>query len=114
MPIDAPASSSSALSSAAPAAAPPSAAPPPSAPPSTSASSTPGFRPVTAEPELQSGEKLLVEAYAVMWLLAFGFVLAMVRRLRATTERLDRLERALDAAERKREGAARPAGGGDA
>jgi hypothetical protein len=108
MPLDAPAAASSALSSSAPAAAPPTAAPPlPSAaPPTASTASTPGFRPVTAEPELQSGEKLLVEAYAVMWLLAFGFVLVMVRRLRSTTERLDRLERALDAAARKREGEA--------
>jgi hypothetical protein len=48
-------------------------------------------------PELQSGEKLLVEAYALMWVLAFAFLLLVIRRQRTADERLARLEAALAA-----------------
>lgn len=65
-------------------------------------------------PELQSGEKLLVEAYAVMWALAFAFLLLMIRRQRSADERLARLEGALAAhAKAPKAAAARDAKGRD-
>lgn len=65
-------------------------------------------------PELQSGEKLLVEAYAVMWALAFAFLLLMIRRQRSADERLARLEGALAAhAKAPKATAARDAKGRD-
>ena len=56
------------------------------------------FQPVTGGPEMQSGEMLLVEAYAAIWLLAFGLVIASLRRQRKLDERIRRLEEDLDKA----------------
>ena len=49
-------------------------------------------------PEMQSGEKLLVEAYVVIWVIAMIFVGLMWRRANATSQRLDALEKAIDKA----------------
>lgn len=99
--------------------------------PSASASASPAASPVASPaasatapgvqakgpavlPELQSGEKLLVEAYAVMWALAFAFLLLMIRRQRSADERLARLEGALAAhAKAPKATAARDAKGRD-
>lgn len=81
----------------------PSAAPAASAPPATAADARKSeFRPVTGGEELQSGEKLLVEAYAAVWAIVFALVFVWIRRHRALSERVERLERALEAAERAR------------
>ena len=49
------------------------------------------FRPAPTT-EMQSGEKLLVEAYAVIWIIAFVLVLLSWRRLRRIDERITALE----------------------
>lgn len=59
-----------------------------------------GFAPV-AGGELTSGEVLLVEAYAAMWLLAFVFIYAMWRRTVALETKTRELKRAVDAAATK-------------
>ena len=53
------------------------------------------FRSVQGGPELQSGEKLLVEAYAAIWLILMGLLLLSWRRQSKLDERLSLLERAL-------------------
>ncbi len=62
------------------------------------------FRPVVGGKDLQSGEKLLVSAYSVMWVLAFVVLLSGWRRQRALDRRVTELE-ALLARSRPREGA---------
>lgn len=57
-----------------------------------------GFAPVEGGPEMQSGEALLVEAYAIMWILVLGFVVLAWRRTIAFERRLDALEAALASA----------------
>jgi hypothetical protein len=56
------------------------------------------FRAVQGGNEMQSGEKLLVEAYAVIWLIAFGLILLSWRRQRRIDDRVTSLEGALAAA----------------
>jgi hypothetical protein len=56
------------------------------------------FRPVQGGPELQSGEKLLVEAYAAFWLLFFVMVLLSWRRQRRLDERMVALSAAIERA----------------
>jgi CcmD family protein len=56
------------------------------------------FRAVQGGNEMQSGEKLLVEAYAVIWLVLFGLVLLSWRRQRKIDDRVSSLEGALAAA----------------
>ena len=53
------------------------------------------FRPVEGGGEMQSGEKLLVEAYAAFWLIAFLFILGSWRRQRALDRRIADLESAV-------------------
>lgn len=53
------------------------------------------FKPVAGAPELQSGEVLLVEAYAVIWVIAFVFLLLTWRRQRALDRRVKDLEAVL-------------------
>ncbi len=53
------------------------------------------FRPVEGGTEMQSGEKLLVEAYAAIWLILFALVLLSWRRQRALDARVAGLEDAL-------------------
>jgi CcmD family protein len=57
---------------------------------------------------LQSGEKLLVEAYAVIWVLLFGMLLLSWRRQKKMDARIAGLEQAVTAARRT---AARPGRG---
>jgi len=52
-------------------------------------------------PEMQSGERLLVEAYVMFWIIAMVFVQLMWFRQRALSRRLDTLEHAMDKAEKK-------------
>jgi hypothetical protein len=47
-------------------------------------------------PEVQSGERLLVEAYVCFWVIAMVFVQLMWFRQRGITRRLESLERAID------------------
>lgn len=56
------------------------------------------FRAVQGGNEMQSGEKLLVEAYAVIWLILFGMLLLSWRRQRKIDDRMASLEGALAAA----------------
>ena len=59
------------------------------------------FRPVQGGTELQSGEKLLVEAYAAIWLILFALVLFSWRRQRGLDERMGVLSAAIDKAREK-------------
>lgn len=62
--------------------------------PTTDARST-TFRAVEGGNEMQSGEKLLVEAYAAMWLLIFLMLIFAWRRQKKTDERIAFLEQAV-------------------
>ncbi len=83
----------------------------PSAPaPAASAAPSPDdrsttFRPVEGGTEMQSGEKLLVEAYAAIWIILFAFVLLSWRRQRRLDERVAGLAAAVEAARREDAGA---------
>jgi CcmD family protein len=66
------------------------------------------FRPVEGGTEMQSGEKLLVEAYVAIWIVLFAFVLISWRRQRKLDERVASLEAAVEAARREE---AAPKGG---
>jgi CcmD family protein len=96
--------SATAAAPAAPAAAAPTATPAATAPSAEDRSTT--FRPVEGGTEMQSGEKLLVEAYAAIWIILFAFVLLSWRRQRKIDERVTSLEAAVEAAR-----AAAPQGG---
>jgi hypothetical protein len=61
------------------------------------------FVPVKGGTELQSGEKLLVEAYAAFWLLFFVMVLLSWRRQRRLDERMASLSAAIEKARDKGE-----------
>jgi hypothetical protein len=65
-----------------------------SAAPSASTSGVPdGFQKVDdAAPEMQSGEALLVEAYAFIWVVLFGLVLLTWLRQRGLDVRMNELE----------------------
>lgn len=56
------------------------------------------FRAVQGGGELQSGEKLLVEAYAAIWVILFVMILLSWRRQRGIDERLAVLSTAIDKA----------------
>ena len=82
-------------------------APPPA--PSTPTPTTPttgggaddrstSFRAVQGGGEMQSGEKLLVEAYAAIWLILFVMILLSWRRQRGIDERMSVLPAAIDKA----------------
>jgi hypothetical protein len=79
-------------------------------PPPASSSSPDGrsteFRPVDGSTQLQSGEKLLVQGYAAIWLIAFALVLFSWSRVRKIDDRLAALEGAVGKA---RAGGAKPA-----
>jgi CcmD family protein len=91
------------------------AAQPPPAPPTTTTEDPSGrstaFRPVENQKSLQSGEKLLVEAYAAIWLILFFFILLSWRRQRTLDRRIAALEAAVSAG---RAGPAAARGGPDA
>lgn len=52
---------------------------------------------------MQSGEMLLIEAYALIWMLLMGYVLLLWRKQKSLHARLDDLEKAIDRAAEKRE-----------
>jgi hypothetical protein len=54
------------------------------------------FRPDEGGGNVASGEVLLIQAYAVIWLLAFGLVLSSVRKQRMLDARITRLQGDLD------------------
>ncbi|WP_437681187.1 CcmD family protein [Sorangium sp. So ce131] len=56
------------------------------------------FRAVQGGNDLQSGEKLLVEAYAAIWLIIFALVFLSWRRQKQIDRRIDALEAALQKA----------------
>jgi hypothetical protein len=62
------------------------------------------FRPVQGGPELQSGEKLLVEAYAAIWIILLALVLLSWRRQRRLDERMVSLSAAIDKARDREKG----------
>jgi hypothetical protein len=64
-----------------------------------------GFRPVTGGEEMQSGGRLLVEAYASIWIILMVLVVFMWRRTRALEARIAVLDAAVKRAEKA---AARP------
>lgn len=78
------------------------------APPTAEDRST-AFRPVANAPEMQSGEKLLVEAYAAIWIVLFVMVLLSWRRQRQLEARIATLDGAVAAA---RESSARESAAG--
>jgi CcmD family protein len=88
-------------------------APPGSAAPSVDDRST-AFRPVEGGSQMQSGERLVVEAYAAIWLIVFAFVLFSWRRQRHIDQRVTNLEGALQNARRADRGAAAKPSASDA
>lgn len=79
----------------------------PGQPAATSEQRSTSFRSVQGGEAMQSGEKLLVEAYAVIWVLLFGMLLFSWRRQRKMDDRIATLEQAVTAA-RKEAAAGRP------
>lgn len=71
---------------------------PPTAAPPTSDDRSTSFRTVPGGESMQSGEKLLVEAYAVIWVLVFAMLLLSWRRQKKMDERIAGLEQAVAAA----------------
>lgn len=65
------------------------------APPKSPENKDDTHKPVGDQPEIQSGEALVVEAYAVIWIIILGFVIVAWMRTRALAGRVDVLERAL-------------------
>ena len=64
----------------------------PGPPPAPTTTTSPGLRKVSGnETEMQSGFALMVEAYAIMWLLVFGFVWLTSRRQNELQQRIERL-----------------------
>jgi hypothetical protein len=62
------------------------------------------FRPVAGGNELQSGEKLLVEAYAAIWIILLAMVLFSWRRQRGMDDRMNMLDAAIAKARADRDG----------
>jgi CcmD family protein len=61
------------------------------------------FQAVQGEGEHYSGERLLVSAYAILWVVLFGWVAFVWRKQNALDARLDYLEHEIDkAGEKKR------------
>jgi hypothetical protein len=76
--------------------------------PASSATLTPdgrstSFQPVEGGGEQHSGTTLLVEAYAVLWVILMAWVLLVWRRQKTVNARLDDLELAIDRAAAKLE-----------
>lgn len=64
----------------------------------TGAPPTTEFKPVEPGGETTSGATLLIEAYALMWLVVFVFILMSWRRLKAVDARIAELHKAIDKA----------------
>ena len=69
--------------------------PPAPTTPQTSEERSQSFRPVQGGDALQSGEKLLVEAYAAIWVILFALVLLSWRRQKQIDARIVTLEAAV-------------------
>ncbi len=67
----------------------------PSAAPKTSDDRATTFRAVEGGTQMQSGEKLLVEAYAGIWIFTLIFVISMFRRQKRIDARITSLDSAL-------------------
>jgi hypothetical protein len=61
------------------------------------------FQPVEGGTEQHNGATLLIEAYAVLWVILMGWLLFQWRKQAALGARLDGLERAIDRAASKAE-----------
>jgi hypothetical protein len=77
-------------------------------PPADSAAKTPEdrsttFQPVEGGPEQHNGATLLIEAYAVLWIILMTWLVFQWRRQGALNARLEGLERAIDRAAAKAE-----------
>jgi CcmD family protein len=70
----------------------------PSAAPKTSDDRATTFRAVEGGTQMQSGEKLLVEAYAGIWVFTLIFIISMFRRQKSIDARIGSLESALEKA----------------
>lgn len=66
--------------------------------PKTTEDRSTAFRPVEGGTQMQSGEKLLVEAYAAIWILAMIFLVSIFRRQKRIDARMATLEAALEKA----------------
>jgi CcmD family protein len=64
-------------------------------PPGSPADRSTAFKPVEGVSEIQSGERLLVEAYAAIWIIVFVFLVFSWRRQRALDDRVAALEGAI-------------------
>jgi CcmD family protein len=60
------------------------------------------FQAVQGEAEHYSGETLLVSAYAILWVIIFGWVVFVWRKQNALDSRLGDLEREIDKADEKK------------
>ena len=73
-------------------------APATSAAPKTADDRAMAFRPVEGGTQMQSSEKLLVEAYAAIWLITMIFLVSIFRRQKRIDARMAALEVALEKA----------------
>jgi CcmD family protein len=87
---------------------PPAPSPPPTASAPSADDRSTAFKPVEGGTEMQSGEKLLVEAYAAIWIILFALLFFSWRRQRKIDARVSSLEAAIQRArsEKGRGGAA--------
>jgi CcmD family protein len=69
--------------------------PPKSGAPPTAEDRSTTFQPVQGGNQMQSGERLLVEAYAAIWVVLFVFLALMFRRQRRLDQRIEALDDAL-------------------
>lgn len=71
------------------------------------------FQAVDAGTETHSGSTLMVEAYAVLWVILMGWIVLLWRKQSGLHARLDDLEQAIDRAGDKADSAAARSGNGD-
>jgi len=62
------------------------------------------FQAVDGDPEQHNGTTLLIEAYAVLWIILMTWLVLQWRKQAALNARLDGLERAIDRAAAKADG----------
>ncbi|NUQ74909.1 MAG: CcmD family protein [Polyangiaceae bacterium] len=78
--------------------------------PASSEQRSTSFRSVQGGDAMQSGEKLLVEAYVVIWVLVFAMLLLSWRRQKKMDERIAGLEQAVTAARAAARAGKKPSG----
>ncbi|RYG85035.1 CcmD family protein [bacterium] len=69
---------------------------------STPESRSTEFKAVEGGPETMSGNTLMVEAYAVLWVILMGWIFFVWRKQAGLHSRLDELEKVLDQAAAQR------------